>query len=96
MPVGNRVDKRFTLLIMKITKLSKKYQVVVPKEVRAKMKLSAGMHVFVHPIDEDYAVISKYSNDSIQVLQSLVQDFFEQFNKVQYIKQERKPYRHSH
>ncbi|OGQ44656.1 MAG: hypothetical protein A3H42_05980 [Deltaproteobacteria bacterium RIFCSPLOWO2_02_FULL_46_8] len=75
---------------MKTAKLSQKNQIVVPKEVRKRLKLSAGMNVSIYPIDDYSAVIVRHPTDYVQALKGLGKDLWDRLGGVEYIKRERK------
>lgn len=72
-----------------ITKLSQKYQVVIPKEIRQRMRLKAGMSVTLQPLDENRAVLVKQPKDYVAALSGLGQDVWKKLGGVNYIKRER-------
>lgn len=75
---------------MTSTKLSSKYQIVVPKEVRAKLKLKAGMMVGVYALDADRAVITKRPVDPVAALEGLGAEVWQALGGGEkYLKQER-------
>ena len=75
---------------MQSTKLSKKYQIVVPKEVRQKMKLQAGAQVTIYPLDAQRAVLVKYPQDYVSALKGLGKEVWQSLGGAdKYIKQER-------
>lgn len=75
---------------MNTTKLSSKYQIVVPKAVRLKMKLKAGMNVTMYSLDSERAIILKKPQDYVQALKGLGQDAWQALGGADaYIKRER-------
>jgi len=71
-------------------KLSKKYQIVIPKEVRKKMQLEVGSHVAVYSIDRDHAVIAKRPKSYADALQGLGKEIWKALGGAdKYIKEER-------
>lgn len=75
---------------MSKAKLSKKYQIVIPKEVREKMHLSAGVQVAVYPVDENRAMIVKRPKDYVKSLRGLGKEVWEALGGAdKYIKEER-------
>ena len=72
------------------TKLSHKYQVVIPKQVRERMQLKAGMTVVIHSLDEQHAVLVKHPEDYLQALRGLGKDMWRALGGgTRYIHQER-------
>ena len=53
---------------MDTTKLSKKYQIVVPKEVRKKMGLHVGESVAIYSVDKEKAVLMKQPKSHVDEL----------------------------
>lgn len=75
---------------METAKLSQKYQIVVPRQVRKKMKLHAGSRLGVYPVDEERAILLKYPKDYVDVMRGLGKEIWRtQGGAAQYIKQER-------
>ncbi len=71
-------------------KLSKKYQIVIPKEVRKKMGLGAGAQVAIYPVDEHHAVIAKSPTSYADALQGLGKEVWQALGGAEkYIKEER-------
>ena len=56
---------------MDTAKLSKKYQIVVPKAVREKMRLHAGANIHIYSVDEDRALLVKQPKDYVAALEGL-------------------------
>lgn len=72
------------------TRLSSKYQIVVPKEVREKLKLKAGSQIIVYPVDEKRAVLLKEPDDYVKALRGLGKEVWEALGGAdKYIKAER-------
>ncbi|MBI2577881.1 MAG: AbrB/MazE/SpoVT family DNA-binding domain-containing protein [Candidatus Wildermuthbacteria bacterium] len=72
------------------TKLSKKYQIVVPKEVREKMKLKAGEIVALYSLDDRRAVLVREPKDYVGALEGLGKEVWEALGGAnEYIKKER-------
>ncbi len=75
---------------MPTTTLSKKYQIVVPKEVRQSMRLRAGEEVALYPVSGEKAVLVKYDADPVLALQGLGKEMWRSLGGTEkYIKQER-------
>lgn len=75
---------------METVKLSRKYQIVVPREVRRKMKIDAGSRLGVHPIDEQRAILLKYPENYVAALRGLGKEVWQTLGGgARYIKQER-------
>ena len=71
-------------------KLSKKYQIVIPKDVREKMRLTAGAQVAVYPVDENRAMIVKRPKDYFKALRGLGKEVWQALGGAdKYIKEER-------
>lgn len=71
------------------TKLSEKYQIVVPKTIRQQMHLEVGMSVTLQPLDENRAILVKQPKDYVAALSGLGQDVWKKLGGVKYIKRER-------
>ena len=79
---------------METAKLSQKYQIVVPKEVRERLRLHAGSRVEIYSIDEDSALLTKRPAASTQVMKGLGKDVWKRAGGAsRYIKQERASWR---
>lgn len=75
---------------METTKLSGKYQIVVPKAIREQLKLKAGMFVALHPIDDDRAILVKHPADYVKALKGLGKDLWKELGGgAQYLRKER-------
>lgn len=75
---------------MDTAKLSKKYQIVVPKAVREKMRLHMGSSVRVYPIDEDRALLVKHPKDYVAALEGLGKEVWDALGGGdKYIREER-------
>ncbi|OGG79665.1 hypothetical protein A3A39_01695 [Candidatus Kaiserbacteria bacterium RIFCSPLOWO2_01_FULL_54_13] len=73
------------------TTLSKKYQVVVPKEVRTRMRLRTGETVALYPLDEERALLVKHPADPLKALRGLGKDVWRSLGGTRkYIRSERK------
>ncbi|MDP2641276.1 MAG: AbrB/MazE/SpoVT family DNA-binding domain-containing protein [Candidatus Yanofskybacteria bacterium] len=71
-------------------KLSKKYQIVVPKEVRKKMGLRVGESVSVYSVDKERAMLVKHPKSYADALQGLGKEVWEALGGAdKYIKEER-------
>ena len=75
---------------METAKLSQKYQIVVPRGIREKMKLEAGARLSIHLVDEKRAIIVKYPKNYVEAMQGLGKDVWRKLGGTRrYIKQER-------
>jgi len=75
---------------MNTTLLSKKYQIVVPKEVREAMGLREGDEVSLRPIDADTALLVRRSADPVGALRGLGKDVWKKLGgSHRYIRNER-------
>ena len=75
---------------METAKLSQKYQIVIPKDVRKRMHLEAGSRLEIYPLDEKRAILAKRSSTSVQGLKGLGKDVWRaEGGAARYIKQER-------
>lgn len=71
-------------------KLSKKYQIVVPKEVRKRMNLQAGTTVTLYLLDAQRAILVKHPNNYVAALKGLGKETWKALGGGdKYIKQER-------
>ena len=76
------------------TTLSKKYQVVIPKEVRKRMRLQVGETVAVHALDEEKAILVKHPADPVRAMRGLGKDVWRKLGgTAKYIKTERASWR---
>ena len=75
---------------METAKLSQKYQIVVPKEIRKRMHLEVGSQLEIYPLDERRAVLAKRPLTSVHALKGLGKDIWRIAGGAgPYIKQER-------
>lgn len=75
---------------MKTAKLSQKYQIVVPKAVREKMKLRAGANVHIYSIDENRALLVRHPKDHVAALEGLGKEVWASLGGADsYIRKER-------
>jgi AbrB family looped-hinge helix DNA binding protein len=75
---------------METAKLSQKYQIVVPREVRKKMGLQAGSRLHLYPVDEKSALLLKHPENYVEALKGLGGDIWRKLGGAnRYIKQER-------
>ena len=73
------------------TTLSKKYQVVVPKEVRTRMRLKVGETVTLYPLDEERAILVKHSKNPVIAMRGLGKNVWRSLGGTRkYIRGERK------
>jgi len=71
-------------------KLSKKYQVVIPREIRRKLGLEAGSTISLYPLDDKRAVLVKQPKDYVAALEGLGADIWKSLGGADnYIKEER-------
>lgn len=76
---------------METAKLSQKYQIVVPRSVRRKMRLQAGARLVVYPVDERKALLLKHPDDYVAALRGLGKEAWRALGGgSRYIKQERR------
>ena len=79
---------------MATTTLSKKYQIVIPRDVRKRMGLSVGEAVTVHSLDDGRAILVKHSADPVQALKGLGKGVWKNLGGTRaYIKRERAAWR---
>lgn len=75
---------------MNKTKLSRKYQVVIPKAVREQMRLRVGESVAVYGVDEHRAVLVKRPKDYVAALEGLGKEVWDALGGAdKYIHRER-------
>ncbi len=75
---------------MATSKLSEKYQIVIPKAVRQRLGLKSGMFITLRAIDRERAVLIKQPTDYVQALEGLGKDVWKLLGGGEkYIKQER-------
>lgn len=75
---------------MNTTTLSKKNQIVVPKDVRDSMNLKSGEEVALYPLDNDRAVLVRRSKDPVAALHGLGKDIWRKLGGTEkYLKNER-------
>lgn len=75
-------------------KLSRKYQIVIPKEVRNKLRLQAGAIIAMYPLDEQRAVIYKHPKSYADALQGLGKELWQKLGGAdKYIREERASWR---
>lgn len=76
---------------MATAKLSTKYQIVVPREVRKQMRLHAGTILTLYPLDEDRALLVKRPKDAVSALEGLGKEVWESLGGADtYIRNERR------
>lgn len=76
------------------TTLSKKYQVVVPKDVRTRMRLKIGEQVALYPLDEERALLVRQSRDPVKALRGLGKDVWRSLGGTRkYLRAERGSWR---
>ncbi len=75
---------------MDTAKLSRKYQIVVPKEVRKKMNLRVGERVAVYGVDENRAMLVRRPKSYADALQGLGKEVWKALGGAdKYIREER-------
>lgn len=75
---------------MSESKLSEKYQIVVPTNVRKALGLKAGMYVGVTPLDEYRALLTRKPLSVVDALQGLGKDMWRSLGGgTRYLKKER-------
>ena len=75
---------------MATARLSTKHQIVIPKEIREKLKLKNGQRISIYPIDEDTAMILKEPVDPVKALEGLGADIWKKLGGTdKYIREER-------
>ncbi len=74
---------------MNTAKLSAKYQVVIPREVRRKMRLEKGSRVSWYPLDDERVVLTRQARDPVVALRGLGKDLWRSLGGVKYLEQER-------
>ncbi len=75
---------------MRIATLSQKYQIVVPRKVRDRLRLKAGAKIAIHPLDDMRAVIVKQPADYVKALKGLGKEVWEELGGAEkYIEEER-------
>ena len=75
---------------METAKLSRKYQIVVPKAVREKMRLRAGAKVHIYSVDEDRALLVRHPEDYVAALEGLGKEVWDALGGGdKYIREER-------
>lgn len=78
------------IIHMPRTKISTKYQLVIPKEIRRRMKLTQGMIVNVELIDERYALLSKQTSNHTKTLTGLGKNIWKKLGGTEkYLRDER-------
>lgn len=76
---------------MATSKLSSKYQIVIPKEIRSRMKLHAGSVVTVHPVGTQAILVMHHGATSTESLKGLGKDVWRSLGGgTKYLKQERR------
>ena len=75
---------------METAKLSQKYQIVVPKEVRKKMNLRVGERVSVYSVDENRAMLVRRPKSYADALEGLGKEVWDALGGAdKYIREER-------
>ena len=81
---------------MDTAKLSKKYQIVIPREVREQMGLRIGESVAVYSVDKQRAVLVKHPSNYVQVMKGLGKEMWKKLGGTsRYIRQERASWKKS-
>ena len=72
------------------TRLSSKYQIVIPKEIREKLKLKSGTDISVFSVDETHAIIMKRPKDYVAAMEGLGKEVWQALGGAdKYIKEQR-------
>lgn len=75
---------------MNISKLSSKYQIVIPKVLRDGMKLKKGMSIVLYPLDGERAILVKHPANYTKALEGLGKEVWRSLGgSAKYMKQER-------
>lgn len=75
---------------MATSKLSIKYQIVVPRAVRQQLKLRAGMRVYITPLNDRRALLTAMDDDPVRSLEGLGQDIWKKLGGThRYMRKER-------
>ncbi|MBI4268242.1 AbrB/MazE/SpoVT family DNA-binding domain-containing protein [Candidatus Uhrbacteria bacterium] len=75
---------------MSTSRLSKKYQIVIPSDVRKSLKLNAGTVITVHPIDDRRALLVKHKKSLTDSIEGLGADLWKSLGGgTRYLKKER-------
>jgi len=74
---------------MDTTKLSRKYQIVVPKKIRKEMGLRVGERVGVYSLDKERAILIKKPKSHVEALEGLGKEVWDALGGVEYIRKER-------
>lgn len=78
---------------MATTKLSEKYQIVIPKIIREKMALKAGVSVTLQPLDDERAILLKHPYNHVKALQALGHKVWSSVNADAYLRNLKKEWR---
>ena len=71
-------------------RLSSKYQIVIPREVRKRLDLSKGSRVRIESLDETHAILIKESTDHVVSMKGLGKEIWKQLGgATKYLKGER-------
>lgn len=75
---------------MALTKVSSKYQIVIPKSIRQKLTITPGMNIHIEVIDEKRAVIHSKNLSIVDALSGLGKEVWRSLGGADaYIKRER-------
>ncbi len=75
---------------MSTSRLSSKYQIVVPREVRHHLKLRTGMRIFITPVGDRSALLTAMDSDPVRALEGLGKDVWRKLGGTRkYIQKER-------
>lgn len=70
--------------------ISSKYQIVIPREVRRAMRLTAGARLWIQSIDADRAVLVKEPADHVKSMKGIGKDVWKSLGgATSYLKNER-------
>jgi AbrB family looped-hinge helix DNA binding protein len=74
---------------MATSTLSKKYQIIIPKEVRTQLGLRQDMKVRIYPVDKNRAMLVRESTDVVSELDGLGKDIWKKLGGAdKYLKRE--------
>ncbi len=70
--------------------LSSKYQIVIPRDVRRAMHLTAGTRIWIQSIDSDRAILVKEPADHVKSMKGMGKDVWKKLGGgASYLKNER-------
>ena len=75
---------------MSVSKLSSKYQIVIPKAMRTSLGLRQGMKVRLYQVDDDRVMLVRESADAVSALRGLGKEVWQKLGGAdKYLKRER-------